>query len=112
MKRNIFLGSVLALLLSAAILPNCAAEGDTNVFGSAVDPATANRAIFIGTYTESVNVTSGEAIRFVVGDKSFGWRFDGSSRISEIDLNKIAPPGVLNRTVKVYIQRNPERNGA
>ncbi|WP_343216027.1 CzcE family metal-binding protein [Collimonas antrihumi] len=59
--------------------------------------------------TRYVSVTGGETIRFAVGDKTFGWAFDGPIR--SFDLARIAPAGVLNRSVMAYMGINPDGLG-
>lgn len=70
-----------------------------------------DRTIVIDDKTKWVNVTEGEIIRFLVGggpgeQKSFAWRFD--SHDQGVDLNKIAPKGMLGkRPIMVYVSRPP-----
>jgi len=111
MKQKLLLASILTLALSAIGLSSFGDDNDAGMLGTSAEPSVASRTITITPNTNYVNVTSGETIKFVVGDKTFAWRFNGPSRHSEIDLNKIAPAGVLDHTVKVYIRRNPANNG-
>lgn len=61
-----------------------------------------DRTVVIDDKMQWINVNEGETIRFVVGEKSFGWRFDRYDQGS--DLNKMAPKGVLgDRSIKVYV---------
>jgi len=65
--------------------------------GGAVD-----RTVVIDDTTKWINVTEGETIRFLVGQKSFAWLFDRYDQGS--DLNQMAPKGMLgNRSIKVYV---------
>ena len=72
---------------------------------AATDDA-AQRTIVVNPDTRWVNVTRGEAIRFVVGNTEFGWKFDGPNAQS-FDLRQVAPPGVLARAVPVYVSGGP-----
>jgi hypothetical protein len=69
--------------------------------GGAID-----RTIVIDGTTKWINVTEGETIRFVVGEKSFAWIFDSYDQGK--DLKQIAPKGMLSdRSVKVYVAADP-----
>ena len=60
--------------------------------------------------TKYVNVTGGETVQFVVGGTSFVWNFDSSS-IATFNLDRTAPPGVLDHKVMVYVASNPLYSG-
>lgn len=70
--------------------------------GSAVPAAAGQRSIVLDADTRWVNVNQGEQIRFIAGNKEFGWRFDASGAHS-FNLQQIAPAGALSRPVQVYI---------
>ena len=70
--------------------------------GSSISASAGHRTIVIGPDTRWVNVQHGEEIRFVAGTSEFGWRFDGPGARS-LDLQQIAPAGVLSRPVTAYI---------
>lgn len=81
-------------------------------FGTAVHDGSADREIRIGPDTRWVNVNDGETIKFVVdsatGSRSFIWRFDTTTE-STMELNRIAPAGMLERGgVRVYVGPNPQ----
>jgi Heavy-metal resistance protein CzcE len=63
------------------------------------------RTIVIKPGTSYVNVTSGEVIRFEVGNQSFIWNFNGIR--TSFDLAQVAPPAVLDRKVTAYVAPNP-----
>lgn len=74
------------------------------------DPAplsAATRTIVITPATNAVNVTGGEIVRFITGDKSFAWNFDGSTSATAFALNLTAPPGLLDHQVMAYVAPNP-----
>lgn len=74
------------------------------------DPAplsAATRTVVIKPATRYVNVTGGEIVRFVAGDKSFAWNFDGALSAAAFALNLTAPPGVLDHEVMAYVAPNP-----
>lgn len=77
--------------------------------GTPVHEGYADRTVMLDAGAKWVNVTGGETIRFVVGGKSFLWRFDTHSTSPVFDLDKIAPAGVLDgRSIKVYVAPDPQ----
>jgi hypothetical protein len=81
-------------------------------FGSYVDGSKFDRQIVVAANLRWVNVDAGEVIRFVVPDTAgasagFTWHFDTFSR-GVADLSQLAPAGMVQRTIKVYIA--PDRH--
>jgi len=109
--RKFFIVGALALVCGTAAIPSVAADNGDNVLGQSETPATVDRIIVIGPGTAHVNVDRGDSVRFVVGNRSFAWRFSVPTTISEIDLNDIAPPCMLDHVVKAYIKRIPIYDG-
>lgn len=93
-----------AALLSA---PASQAAALRDLLGEPAPLAAATRTVTIDPGTRYVNVTSGEVVRFVVGDKQFAWSFDTSIGDRAFDLNEIAPRGVVGQSVKTYLLRDP-----
>jgi hypothetical protein len=58
-----------------------------------------------------VNVTGGDTVRFIEGDRSFAWTFNVASNISSFELNLVAPPGALDHPVQVYVAPDPRYIG-
>ena len=75
------------------------------LLGDPISVSAATRTIVIAPDTKYVNVTGGETVKFLVGDKSFAWRFDGP--FSSFNLARIAPPSVLYHKVVAYVAPNP-----
>ena len=69
-------------------------------------PEAADKMVMIKDTTKSVNVFENETVLFKVGDKQFAVKFDGNSYV--YDLGQLAPEGVLNHKVKVYVAPNPK----
>jgi len=112
MKQSSVIAWAAALMLSTASLSSWAGSTPANPLGEAAPSSAASRTIVVTNDTSWLEVKVGEIVNFVIGDKSFSWNFDGDITMSEIDLNKIAPSGALNRLVKVYIDRTPPYDGA
>jgi hypothetical protein len=104
MKCNPLLPAFLALLLSAA--PAIHAEPRLELLGEPAPVATVARTIVISPDTRWVNVTSGEIVKFVVGERAFVWHFNGPDYLS-FPLNRVAPQGILDRSVHAYVAPNP-----
>jgi hypothetical protein len=51
-------------------------------------------------------------VRFVVGDKSFTWSFDGAYFPAAVDISKVSN-GLLQRPLIAYVEANPmyQRDG-
>jgi len=114
MKTKLLIPAVLAIVLPQLALPAMAARPakNENLLGVSAPPSsTPDRKIKIGPDTKKVNVQAGEIVRFDVGDKTFSWKFDDFGKVSVFDLNEIAPPGVLDHSVKVYVAKNPRTPG-
>jgi hypothetical protein len=112
MKTTPLLSLMIAITLtaaSAASVAVAAAETPISFLGSAApESAAVSRVIVITDANRYVNVTGGETVRFVVGDKSFAWSFEtGSANIIPFDLSRIAPAGLLNHKVTAYVAYNP-----
>ena len=78
-----------------------------DLLGDPAPVSAATRTIVISPTTKYVNVTGGETVRFVAGDKSFAWNFDGEEYAPAFELNLTAPPGVLDHKVMAYVAPNP-----
>ncbi|MBS0448904.1 MAG: CzcE family metal-binding protein [Proteobacteria bacterium] len=74
------------------------------IYGDRVKVSFATRTIVITPSTNYVNVTGGEIIRFVVGNKSMAWNFNGRS--GSFDLARAAP-ALIDHKVTAYIAPNP-----
>lgn len=108
MNRILLIAGAVMLTVAAAA---AAADNDGDILGKAEPASGAARTIVIGSNIDYVNLERGEIVNFVVGDKSFAWSFATAGTISELDLNDIAPPGLLDHRVKAYIKRLPLYDG-
>ena len=89
-------------------MPAVAVKDYRELLGDPAPLSAASYEIRIGPKTKYVNVTGGETVKFVVGDKAFTWYFDVSRNTDRFDLNEVAPPGVLDHPVIVYIAPDPQ----
>lgn len=97
---------------TVALLVSCASQSSRiDLYGNAVPEAGANRTIVIRPNTKHVNVEGGETVRFIVGDKSFAWNFFIGRKTDSFALNDIAPPGILDHIVRVYVSPDPRYLG-
>lgn len=95
--RHLFSAAVVALGLTTAGL----AGAKPYLAPSVALPGSADRTIVIKKSTKSVSVAENDTVLFKVGAKQFALKFDGNS--AYYDLATLAPPGVLNRRIKVYV---------
>ena len=81
--------------------------------GEVVPLAGAMRTIPIDAKTKYVNVTAHKTVKFVANGKAFAVNFSGSPATtfafvpSVLDLAQLAPTGVLNHRVTVYVAPDP-----
>jgi hypothetical protein len=111
MKRTILCAGLSALLLSGTALSLTAQAQPADLLGEAVPASGAQQTIVVGPDTHYVNVTGGDIVKFVVGDKSFTWDFDTAGNIGSFDLSKVAPAGTFDHKVMVYVARDPTYAG-
>jgi hypothetical protein len=107
--KQLLIPLVVVALLSGCTLPT--AEPPIDFLGDPAPPTAATRTIVIKPDTKWVNVTGGETIRFVADNKTFAWTFNVASSIWTSDLNRLAPPGVLDHPVQVNIAPDPRYVG-
>lgn len=110
-----FRTTVLPVLLSTLMLSACSSLNlssvRTDLLGDPAPVTAAARTIAIGPDTAHVSVIGGEVIRFTVGEKAFAWSFDGPTDVTRVDLRRVAPAGMLNHDVVVYVAPNPMYSG-
>lgn len=111
MKPRLLLPTVLAIVLPIACVSPAHFTPRTDLLGDPAPLSAATRTIVITPDTKWVNVTGGDIVKFVVGDKTFAWNFNVAQTISSFDLNQVAPPGTLNRKVEAYVALDPRYIG-
>jgi hypothetical protein len=104
MKAKSLIPAVVALTLSLSALSSMAAPS-RNLLGDPSTPMAASRSITITPDTKYVNVEGGQTVQFDEGGRTFTWNFDGPAE--SFDLNRVAPPGVLDHAVTAYVSTNP-----
>lgn len=105
------IATLAAPLLAAALSPANAVPR-TDLLGDPAPASAAGQTIVVGPDTRHVNVTEGDIVRFVVGEKSFTWNFNVAKGTASFDLNAVAPAGLLQKQVRAYIAPKPRFNGA
>lgn len=105
MKSSLILSTILLAGASLSAVAAPAAQTQTQ--------ASPDRQIVITDATRYVNVTSGTTVHFVSGDRAFDWTFDTmNGSVAPFDLQKVAPAGLLNHAVTVYVAAGePYQNG-
>lgn len=115
MNKKAMMHSVCTSLISVSISSACAlmampaqaASPDLSFLGSPAAFRMDRQTITITPTTGYINVTSGETVNFIVGDKAFAWDFDIPTNVFVFDLNRITAPDLLDHQVRVYVAPNP-----
>lgn len=100
-KRLSFAALAVVVSACAAVTPR------QDLVGAAAPPESATRTVTITPDTRHVDVVGGDVVRFAVGDKVFGWDFNVSPIVAVFALNQVAPPGMLDHQVLVYVTPDP-----
>lgn len=108
MTSKFLIPTLLALTLSVSAVSSMAAV-NRGLLGETATTATTSRVMTITPNTKYVNVQGGQAIQFNTGSGTFAWTFDGSAK--SFELNRVAPAGLLDHQVRVYVSPNPLYNG-
>jgi hypothetical protein len=111
MKPQSLSPAILALALLASCASRSTLSPSLDLLGEPAPPAAATQTIVISPDTRWVNVTGGDTVKFIVGDKEFAWNFSGAQSIPSFALNQIAPAGILNREVVAYVEIDPRYVG-
>ncbi len=99
--------SLSCLLAATFLLPAHAQSAPDFFLGTSIEASEGTRTITITPETRWVNVRLRESVRFVIGNTTFGWRFDGAGARA-VDLQRIAPPGSSVPPIKVYIDTSAD----
>ena len=105
---KVFAPAFAALALSMASL-SASALTTGDLYGEPGDASAAARTIVVTPQTKFINVTHGEVVKVKVGSREFAWDFDGTAQ--PFELNKIAPEGALDHSVRVYIGSSAQDGG-
>jgi Heavy-metal resistance protein CzcE len=106
--ENIMKPKLVALTMIAMTLGfmNLSASAARSSFKGEVVPLSgAVRTIKIDAKTKYVNVTGHETVRFETNGNAFAIRF--ANVLPQFDLNQLAPAGVLDHKVTVYVAPDP-----
>ncbi len=76
------------------------------LYGSSHTGQQAERVIDVQKAGHTVGVNYGETVKFVDGDKSFTWTFNGLGG-RNVDVQRIAPAGFMTHGLNVSVDRDP-----
>ena len=113
MKAKLIALLTAAMAFGIGSLPASASSQSSNSLGEAVPLRATQRTILIDAKTKYVNVTAHETVKFLANGSAFAITFNGSPATtfafvpSVFDLNQLAPAGVLNHKVTVYVAPDP-----
>ena len=112
MKPKLVVLTVIAMAFGFLNL-SASASTPSRPLGEVVPLSGAMRTIPIYAKTKYVNVTAHETVKFVANGNAFAIRFSDSSATrsafvpSVFDFEQLAPAGVLNHKVTVYVAPDP-----
>lgn len=101
-------------LLAGALLSGCAyrpVDHPLTLLGHEIPAGAAEKTIVLTPQTSAVNVVGGDTVRFVLGEREFGWSFDVGTVVRSFDLARVAPPGMLRQPVIAYVSPDPRYIG-
>ena len=104
------LSPLIPAVILTAMLTACTSSPITpraDLLGTQVPPGAATRSVTLTPQTQSVGVTGGDVVRFVGAGGEFGWAFNVGPTVSVFPVNGVAPPGMLEREVLVYVTPDP-----
>lgn len=108
MKRK----PVYSMILVAAMIASCTTRSSyIDLYGLPASSQEAQYTIVIHPHTRYVNIEGGQVVRFVAGDKEFTWNFYVAKTVISFDLNDVAPAGMLDHVVRVYLSPDPRYIG-
>ena len=112
MKLKLVAPIVIAMTLGLVNL-SASAFTPSSPMGEVVPQLGAMRTVRIDAKTKYVNVTANETVKFEANGNAFAINFSGSSATtfafvpSVFDLAQLAPAGVLDHKVTVYVAPDP-----
>jgi len=107
MKNNIVSTSALVILLCCTAFSSANTVAAEKPFGEPGSAADSVRTIDVGPSTDWLEVKRGEIVKFNVAGKEFFWNFDVQDTRSKFDMDKIAPAGLLDHKVVIYMDGRP-----
>ena len=107
MKRSSLALAAVAIGLMAAGAAR--AEGSTDLAGQEVPVSQAQRTVVVTPSTRWVNVTHRDIVKLESNGKDIAFDFSGVNN-QTVDLASIAPAGMVDHPVKVYVGDNSELN--
>ena len=111
LKPRFLISAALACAIPFFALSAVAARDYTKLYGNPAPASSANPTIAIQPGTRYVNVQGGDTVNFVSGGKTFGWSFNVARTVKSFELNEVAPAGVLDHPVTVYVSPDPKYTG-
>jgi hypothetical protein len=103
MKSKLLLSTCAAAVLSIAGCSSMAQSDRVDLLGDPAPLSAAGYTVLITPDIRYVNVKLGDIVRFDAGGQSFAWNFDAQDNVWMVNLNQIAPTGLLDHPVIAYV---------
>lgn len=100
--------SALIAIAALATAVSAQASAPTSLLGNTVPDSTANRVVQISPSTKDLNVKWGQSVEFQSQGKSFTYDFNGPRADARVNLQRVAPAGVINHPVYAYVGSFPK----
>ena len=95
--------SVLLTIAGLATAISAQAAIPSSLYGSTVPDSSASRIIQVTPRTSALNVLWGQSVEFIDHGKSFAYDFDGPRADARVNLENVAPTGVIHHPVYAYV---------
>jgi hypothetical protein len=98
-----------ASVLCGITVISCTTTIRPDLYGTPVPQENAARTVIILPSTKLVTVKDYETVKFVVGQRSFAWRFDPAPRLDQLYLHWIAPENMVAHDILVIVTTDPAK---
>ena len=102
---NKFTALLAITACAAAVSANAAVP--TWLYGSTASAQSADRVVNIAPNTKDVNVKWGNTVDFKDNGQSFTYKFDGPRTDPSVNLQRLAPAGMVGHPVVAYVRDFP-----
>ena len=102
--------SALLAIAGVAAAVSAQAAVPTWLYGTTVPDSAAGKVVAIGPNTNDVTVQWGHSVEFKDHGKSFAYKFDGPSTDPRVNLERLAPAGMIGHPVYAYVGGFPRND--
>lgn len=100
--------ATLAAIAACAAAVSANAAVPTWLYGTKAPDSTADKVVTLSPNMSNVNVKWGKTVEFRDHGQSFAYTFDGPNTDPSVNLQRLAPEGMIGHPVTAYIRDFPE----